>query len=117
MLNSVPVPTATAAVTANANAVTAMQKTLLTQNPFTGQHVNISHFTINILTKPPLVHVYLGSLITHIHYFIITGPPSYLQHNLVNVQFIYTKCSRPEPEVILCRGLSEFQGYCHSDNF
>jgi len=48
VLNSVPVPTTTAAVTSNANAVTAMQKTLLTQNPFTGQHVNISHFTINL---------------------------------------------------------------------
>jgi len=39
---------------------------------------------------------------------MITGPPSFHQHNLVSMQFIYTKVSRPAREVMLCEELSEF---------
>ena len=46
--------------------------------------------------------------ITHTRWFIITGPCSFQRHNLVNMQFVYTKLSRPDWEIMLCEVLSEF---------
>jgi len=39
---------------------------------------------------------------------IISGSPSFHWHNLVNMQFICTKISQPEQEIMLHEVLSEF---------
>ena len=43
--------------------------------------------------------------------FIITGPRSFQQRNLVNMRFICTKLCRPERKIMLCDVLSEFPKY------
>ena len=47
----------------------------------------------------------------HTHWFIITGPPSFHRHNLMNMQFVYTKLCRLQREIMLCEVLSEFPKY------
>ena len=45
------------------------------------------------------------STVTYTRWFIITRPPSFQWHNLINMRFVCTKLSRPEREIMLCKML------------
>jgi len=56
----------------------------------------------------PYTNGYSDSIYTVIHNY---RTPGFQRHNLVNMWFVYTKLSRPQREIMLCKVLSEFPKY------
>ena len=62
---------------------------------------------------PEVCQPYVMTAHSHLstRWFIITGPRSFRRHNLINMQFVYTKLCRSEREIMLYKVLSEFPNY------